>query len=58
MRSFIFCIHPQISLGRSNHGEWSGRGMGEERKVYKILLGIESNRKPEAKMRRWDQNGY
>jgi hypothetical protein len=24
---FIFCTHPQIILGRSNGGEWDGRGM-------------------------------
>jgi hypothetical protein len=34
MRSFIICTHPQISLVR----------MGEERKVYKVLVG-----KPEGK---------
>jgi hypothetical protein len=39
MRSLKFCIQPQISLGTSNHGECGGRGMGEERKVYKILVG-------------------
>jgi hypothetical protein len=39
MRSFIICTHPQISLGRSDRVEWGGRGMGEERKVYKVLVG-------------------
>jgi hypothetical protein len=38
VRNFIFCILPQISLGRSNRGECGGRGLGEERKVYKVLL--------------------
>jgi hypothetical protein len=27
MRSFIFCTHPQILLGRSNQGECGGRDM-------------------------------
>jgi hypothetical protein len=27
MRSFIICIHPQISLGRWSKWEWGGRGM-------------------------------
>jgi hypothetical protein len=27
MRSFIFCTHPQILLGRSNQAEWGGRDM-------------------------------
>jgi hypothetical protein len=26
-QSFIICTHPQISLGRSNQGEWGGQGM-------------------------------
>jgi hypothetical protein len=39
VRGFIFCILPQISLGRSNRGECGERGMGKERKVYKVLLG-------------------
>jgi hypothetical protein len=36
VRSFIFCTHPQISLGRTNRGECGGRGIGEERKVYRF----------------------
>jgi hypothetical protein len=39
VRSFIFCIHPQIILGRPNRGECGGRGIGEERKVYKVSVG-------------------
>jgi hypothetical protein len=39
VKSFIFCIHPQIILGRSNRGECGGRGIGEERNVYKVLMG-------------------
>jgi hypothetical protein len=27
MRSFIIYTHPQISLDRSNQGEWGGQGM-------------------------------
>jgi hypothetical protein len=41
-RSFLFCTHPQISLGRSSRGECGGRGMWhawERREVYKVLLG-------------------
>jgi hypothetical protein len=26
VRSFIFCIHPQMSLDRTNRGECGGRG--------------------------------
>jgi hypothetical protein len=41
MRSFIFCTHPQILLGRSNQGECGGRDMWHacERNVYKVLMG-------------------
>jgi hypothetical protein len=58
--SFICCT-PQISLGRSNRGEWGGRVIGEE-KIVQLFGGKvhakESNRKSEEKMRRRDQNGY
>jgi hypothetical protein len=27
MRSFIFYIHPQMSLGKSSQGEWDGMVM-------------------------------
>jgi hypothetical protein len=39
VRSFIFCTHPQISLGRSNRGACGGQDMEEDRKVYKVLVG-------------------
>jgi hypothetical protein len=39
LRSFIICTHPQISLGRSNQGEWASGDVARigERKVYKVL---------------------
>jgi hypothetical protein len=57
MRNFIICTHPQISLGKSRRMRWAGHvaHMGEERKVYEVLLG-----KPEVKTllgrprRRWE----
>jgi hypothetical protein len=57
MRNFIFSTHPQISLGKSRRMRWAGHVacMGEERKVYKVLV-----RKPEGKRplrrprRRWE----
>jgi hypothetical protein len=35
------CTHPQISLGKSRRMRWAGHvaRMGEERKVYRILVG-------------------
>jgi hypothetical protein len=51
MRNFIICTHTQISLGKSSQVKsrgmrWEGlvSGMGEERKVYRVLVG-----KPEGK---------
>jgi hypothetical protein len=46
VRNFIICTHPQISLGKSRRIRWAGHvaRMGEERKVYKVLVG-----KPEGK---------
>jgi hypothetical protein len=54
MRSFIFCTHPQILLGRSNQGEWGGPDMWHawERKLYKVLVG-----KPEGRPRRRREDG-
>jgi hypothetical protein len=57
MRNIIICTHPQISLGKSRRMRWAGHvaRMGEERKVYKVLVG-----KPEGKRalgrqsRRWE----
>jgi hypothetical protein len=41
MRNFIICTHPQISLGKSRQMRWAEHvaRMGEERKVYKVLVG-------------------
>jgi hypothetical protein len=41
MRNFIICTHPQISLGKSRRMRWAGHvaRIGEERKVYKVLVG-------------------
>jgi hypothetical protein len=44
VRSFIFCIPKQIILGRSNCGESGGRNKGEERLVYKVLMGKSTER--------------
>jgi hypothetical protein len=53
MRNFIIYTHPQISLGRSKRQmRWVGHvaGMGEERKVYNVLVG-----NPEGRpRRRWE----
>jgi hypothetical protein len=57
MRNFIICTHSQISLGKSRRMWWAGHvaRMGEERKLYKVLVG-----KPEIKRllggprRRWE----
>jgi hypothetical protein len=43
MRSLIFCAHPQniIRQIKSRRMRWTGHvaGMGENRKVYRILVG-------------------
>jgi hypothetical protein len=38
LKSFIIWSHPQILLGRSNQGEWSGRGMwhAQERRMHRF----------------------
>jgi hypothetical protein len=57
MRNFIICTDPQISLGRSSQGEWAGHvaRMGEERKVYKILVGKPEGKRPLGRPRhRWE----
>jgi hypothetical protein len=59
VRGFIFRIHPQIPLGRSNRGECGGRGIGEERKVYKVLVGKSMEKSQIGSPRhRWQQNAY
>jgi hypothetical protein len=52
VRNFIVCTHPQISLGESRRMSWAGHvaRMGEERKVYKVLVG-----KPEERDHLEDQ---
>jgi hypothetical protein len=59
MRSFIFFANPQIILGRSNQEKCGGRDMsrmGEERKVYRVLVG-----KPEIERQKerdhWEDQG-
>jgi hypothetical protein len=57
MRNFIICTNPQISLGKSRQIRLAGNvaRMGEERKLYKVLVG-----KPEGRRllgrprRRWE----
>jgi hypothetical protein len=46
LRNFIICTHSQISLGKSRRMRWVGHmaRMGEERKVYKVLVGKERDR--------------
>jgi hypothetical protein len=48
MRNFIICTHPQISLGKSRRMRWVGHAarMGEERKVYKVLVGKPEGKRP------------
>jgi hypothetical protein len=65
VRNFIICTHPQMSLGKSSQGgmRWAGHvaRMGEERKVYKVLVGKPEGKRPLGRPRRrwedWDQNG-
>jgi hypothetical protein len=57
MRSFIICTHPQISLGKSRRLRWAGNvaRMGEERKLYKVLVGKPEGKKPLGRpRRRWE----
>jgi hypothetical protein len=53
IRNLIICTHLQISLGKSRRMRWAGHvaRMGEERKVYKVLVG-----KPKGRPRRkWEE---
>jgi hypothetical protein len=57
MRNFIICTHPQISLGKSRRMRWAGHvaRMGEERKVYKVLVGKPEGKRPLGRPRhRWE----
>jgi hypothetical protein len=62
VRSFIICTRPLISLGRSvKKMRWAGHmaRMGEETKVYKVLVGNPEGRRPLGRQkRRWDPNGF
>jgi hypothetical protein len=48
MRNFIICTHPQISLDKPMRMRWAGHmaRMGEERKVYKVLVGKPEGKRP------------
>jgi hypothetical protein len=57
MRNFIICTHPQISLGKSRRLRWAGHvaRMGEERKVFKVLVGKPEGKRPLGRpMHSWD----
>jgi hypothetical protein len=57
MKIFIIYTHPQISLGKSRRMRWTGHvaRMGEERKVYMVLLGKLVGKRPLGNpMRRWE----
>jgi hypothetical protein len=57
MRNFIICTHPQMSLGKSRRMRWAGHvaRMGEERKVYKVLMGKSEGKRPLGRpRRRWE----
>jgi hypothetical protein len=59
MRNFIICTHLQISLGKSRRMRWAGHvaRMGEERKVYKVLMGKPKGRRPLGRPRRKWEDG-
>jgi hypothetical protein len=60
MRNFIICTHPQISLGKSSQVKANEVGracgtQGEERKVYKVLVGKPEGKRPLGRpRRRWE----
>jgi hypothetical protein len=57
MRNFIICTHPQISLDKSWRMRWAGHvaRMGEETKVYKVLVGNPEGKRPLGRpWRRWE----
>jgi hypothetical protein len=56
MRNFIICTHHQISLGESSQGRAGHVAhMGDERKVYKVLVGKPKGKRPlERPRRRWE----
>jgi hypothetical protein len=59
MRNFIICTHPQISLGKSRRMRWAGHVacMGEERKLYKDLVGKLEGKRPLGRLRRRWEDG-
>jgi hypothetical protein len=59
MRNFIICTHPQISLGKSNQGEWGRRDMWHawERNVYRILMGRPEVKRPLGRQTRRREDG-
>jgi hypothetical protein len=59
MRNFIICTHPQISLGKSRRIRWVGHvaRMGEERKVYKVLVANPEGKRPLGRPRRSWEDG-
>jgi hypothetical protein len=55
MRNFIICTHPQISLGRRLRWEGHVASMGEERKVYMVLVEKPEGKRPLGRPRhRWE----
>jgi hypothetical protein len=60
IKNFIICI---ISLGKSRRMRLAGHvaRMGEERKLYKVLVGKPEGKRPLGRPRRrwgrWDQDG-
>jgi hypothetical protein len=60
MRSFIFCIHPQYFLAdkikENDVGGYVAR-MGEDRKVYRVLVGKPEGKRPLGRQRRRWEDG-
>jgi hypothetical protein len=54
MRIFIICSHPQISLVKSRQMRWAGHvaRIGEERKVYRVLVSKSEGKGPLGRPRR------
>jgi hypothetical protein len=54
---YTICTHPQISLGMSRRMRWAGHvaRMGEERKLYKVLVGKPEGKRPLGRPKlRWE----
>jgi hypothetical protein len=57
MRNFIICTHSQILLGKSRRMRWAGHVacMGEERRVYRVLVGRPEGGRPLGRpSHRWE----